>query len=180
MTALPKPELNKIKIGPVSDAATLQGFRCGATEIDSKVDDSYTLHSQHRARVFCATIPDIPKAYGFYVLSVSAHETKYLADDPMFADYLNKTFLPYIYLNQIGVTKEWQSHGIGTILLINALQRCEQVCRNVGIYGVALNALNDRVAGVYDKYGFRGLKKGGRSKMPFMVLPAQSLFDLFG
>ena len=43
---------------------------------------------------------------------------------------------------------------IGTILLLNALERAYMVCKNVAIYGVALRSLNDRTTKLYQRYGF--------------------------
>ncbi len=62
--------------------------------------------------------------------------------------------------------------------MMSALEKCANTIRNIGVYGVALNALNDRSAGLYDRYGFR--EYGGKAKYPFMILPAQSVLDLFG
>jgi hypothetical protein len=68
-----------------------------------------------------------------------------------------------------------QSQKIGTLLLGDALFRCAQVVKNVGVYGIALHALTTRAADLYDKYGFRAY---GKSKYPFMILPVQTLIDL--
>jgi GNAT superfamily N-acetyltransferase len=160
---------------PLIDRAALEGFQCGEQEIDRKITQSCDSQNTHRVRIFVALIEGVPRAYGFYSLSISAAETKYL-DDKIFQEHQDRAFLPFLYLNHIAVVKEWQGGGLGTGLLINALGRCELVARNVGLYGVALHALSDRVAGLYDRYGFRAV---GREKHPFMVLPVQSLFDLF-
>ena len=86
-------------------------------------------------------------------------------------------FVPFIYINYLAVQSEYQNNKIGTILLMNALQKCAHTITNIGIYGVALHAISDRVAGLYDRYGFR--QCGKSSKFPFMILPAQSVLDLF-
>lgn len=173
--ALPKPELAKIRIGPLADPTVLTGFECGAAEIDRKIGAACEAQSKHRVRIFVATAEGVSAAYGFYSLSISAAETKYL-DAKLFQDHQDRAFLPFIYLNHIAVTQQWQGQKIGTGLLINALQRCEYVARNVGVYGVGLHAISTRVADLYDRYGFRAT---GGEKYPFMVLPVQSLFDLF-
>ena len=113
-------------------------------------------------------------AYGFYSLGVSAADSKYMRMDLVTVGD-ERSYIPFLYLNYLAVRREFHGQKLGTLLLMNALTRCEQVARNVGVYGVALNALNDRAAGLYDRYGFRAYDK---AKYPFMILPIQSLFDL--
>ena len=62
------------------------------------------------------------------------------------------------------------------MLLGNALDRCAVTIRNVGAYGVALNALNEDAARLYERYGFRPVDENMR--FPVMVLPAQSVLEL--
>jgi GNAT superfamily N-acetyltransferase len=85
--------------------------------------------------------------------------------------------VPFIYLNYLAVRKQHQSQKIGAMLLGNALERCAVFVRNVGIYGVALRAISERVVKMYSRYGFRQVDD---KKYPFMILPAQSLIDLTG
>lgn len=114
-------------------------------------------------------------AYGFYCLSISASESKYLCEEIIRANE-NLPFVPFIYVNYFAVRKEFQNQKIGTALLGDALSRCGRVVRNVGIYGIALNALTERLIGLYERYGFRPY--GKRSKYQLMILPAQTLIDL--
>jgi hypothetical protein len=61
------------------------------------------------------------------------------------------------------------------MLLGNLLSRCGYVVRNVGVYGIALNALTPRALELYEMYGFRQFND---TKYPLMLLPTQSLIDL--
>jgi ribosomal protein S18 acetylase RimI-like enzyme len=126
--------------------------------------------------MFCAMIGDWHQAYGFYALGISAADSKYLSGE-ILQGTEDRSYIPFIYLNYLAVQSEYQNQKLGTLLLIDALTRCANVARNVGLYGVALNALSDRAAGLYDRYGFKAY---GRQKFPFMVLPIKFLFDLMG
>lgn len=83
--------------------------------------------------------------------------------------------VPFIYLHYFAVRKEFQGSKIGTMMLGNFLDRCASVVENVGLFGVALNALTPRAANLYYKYGFR---QRNETKHPLMILPSQSLLDL--
>src|SRR5216683_1701904 len=167
-----RPDIRSLRIVPLSDHGWLAGFDSGEQEIDRNIERCCEKHDTYRGRTFCAMIDGHPNAYGFYSLGVSAHDSKYLSEEMIKASG-GHAFVPFIYLNYLAVRKDYQNQRIGTLLLMHALSRCEQVVRNVGgVYGVALHALTDRAAGLYDGYGFR---EYSRSKYPFMILPAQSL-----
>lgn len=165
----------KIRVAPLSDPQALANFESGERDIDRGAVKCCEVLSTTRLKTFCAHYDNDSSACGFYALSMSAAETKYLgkslADD---AD--GRSYLPFIYLNYLGVRTELQNNKIGSLMLVDALKRAAIVGENVGVFGVALNALNDRVAGMYDRYGFRA---HGDRKQPLMILPMQSVFDLF-
>ena len=175
MTTVPL-DIRSVRIVPLSDHGWLAGFRSGGAEIDRNIDRCCERHVAYRARTFCAVVDGQQGASGFYTFGVSAHDSKYL-DEELVKDNEGRSFVPFIYLNYLAVREQLQNQKIGTLLLEHALSRCAQVVREVGgIYGVALHALTDRAAGLYDRYGFR--EYGRRSRYPFMILPAKSLIDL--
>lgn len=175
-TARPTIDLRSLRIELLRDRRLLDNFDSGEPEVDRNIEKCCDWHDQYRNRTFCAFLPDIDAAVGFYCIGISANESKYLTHET-FRFWRQQAYIPFIYLNYLAVQKQFQQCGIGTILLMNALGKAEYAVQNIGIYGVALHALNDRSASLYDRYGFR--EYGGRSKYPFMILPAQSVLDLF-
>jgi ribosomal protein S18 acetylase RimI-like enzyme len=174
MTARPAVDISKLKFVSLPDDSILRDFDSGEREVDDHVAKSCEWHHKYRSRVFCAVSEEIPIAYGFYCLAISASDSKYLSEEIVQAND-GRGFVPFIYINYLAVRRDYQNQKIGTVLLINALTRCEAVVRNVGIYGVALNALTPRAAALYDRYGFRQYSE---SKFPLMILPSQSLIEL--
>ncbi|MCI0555767.1 MAG: GNAT family N-acetyltransferase [Anaerolineae bacterium] len=175
-TADPPIDLKTLQIEPLGDSRCLMNFDCGEQEVNRGITRCCEWHGKYRNRVFCAFLPGMEFAVGFYCLGVSAHESKYL-DDSIVSANGARAFVPFIYLHYLGVQSEYQKKGIGTLLLLNALERSSLTIKNIGIYGVALHALTSRSADLYDRYGFREHK--GSPKYPFMILPAQSVIDLF-
>ncbi|HYC14686.1 MAG TPA: GNAT family N-acetyltransferase [Stellaceae bacterium] len=177
-TAAPEPDLKRLKIVPLPSDAALSAFRSGEAEIDRNLGKCCDWHRWHRSRVFCAYLGDGPSAYGFYCLGLHAHDAKTMEGFFTRAQDDVRNFVPFIYISYLAVQEGWRRRKIGTMLLLNALERCALVIRNIGAYGVALNALTDDSAAFYDRYGFRA-KSDGKGKWPLMVLPAQSILDLF-
>jgi ribosomal protein S18 acetylase RimI-like enzyme len=178
MTTAPQPiDIKNLQIHRLTDGQVLADFDSGEDEVDRHIPKCCDWHERYRNRVFCAFLPARSLAVGYYCLGVSATESKYL-DEAIIRSSDRYGYVPFVYLNYLAVRSQYQGNNIGTILLMNALQKSAHVVRNIGIYGVALHALNDRSAGLYDRYGFRTF--GDTGKYPFMILPAQSLLDLFG
>jgi GNAT superfamily N-acetyltransferase len=177
-TAAREPDLKRLRIVPLPSETALSEFRSGEAEIDRNLAKSWEWHRWYRSRVFCAYLGHDPNPHGFYCLGLHAHDAKSV--EGFFARAADdlRNFVPFIYLNYLAVREGWRRKKIGTMLLLNALERCSLVVRNIGAYGVALNALTDESAAFYDRYGFRA-KAGGKARWPLMVLPAQSILDLF-
>ena len=177
-TAATKVDIQRLRIVPLPSAAAFDDFHCGEREIDRNLPKCCEWHACHRARAFCAYINGDPTLYGFYCLGQHAHEARAVEGFFERASDDTRSFVPFIYLNYLAVREGLRRQKIGTILLLNALERCAAVIRNIGAYGVALHALTDDAAALYDRYGFRS-KSSGSAKYPLMVLPAQSILDLF-
>lgn len=171
-SALPPLKPANINIAPLVDRSVLDGFSCGERQIDRAVEKCCSLNSDHKARTFCASMPSDLKAVGFYTLSIMPADGSRLDPDITRGTYGH---IPFIYLNYLAVREDLLRRRIGTFLLGHALDRCIEVARNVGSYGVALHALNDVAEGIYSSYGFAAVDS---KKMPMMILPVKSLFDI--
>jgi GNAT superfamily N-acetyltransferase len=105
-------------------------------------------------------------------VAISAHDSKYLQD------LSPEAYIPFVYLRYLGVRRQFQRQKVGTMLLMNFLQRCSQVVVDIGgVYGAAVHALTDQAASLYDNLGFREYRPGGSTR-PFMILPVRALADL--
>ncbi|HKT20283.1 MAG TPA: GNAT family N-acetyltransferase [Stellaceae bacterium] len=178
MTAAQALNLKKLRIVPLPSDKALDDFQSGEREIDRSLSKCCEWHTCHRARVFCAYLDSEPRLYGFYCLGLHAHPSEAVAALFTRASDDSRSFVPFIYLNYLAVQTGWHRQKIGTMLLLNAIERCALAIRNIGAYGIALNALNDNSAALYDRYGFR-VPPGARQHNPLMVLPARAALDLF-
>ena len=61
--------------------------------------------------------------------------------------------VPVALLQRLAVDRQFQHMGIGTKLLVNFLARLVQVARDIGVYALVLEPLNDRVRGFYERFG---------------------------
>jgi GNAT superfamily N-acetyltransferase len=173
--ANPSLDLKSITISPLGAAHSLGSFACGNTDLDKFINrKAQKYHAKNRVKVFCAHPRTSPNIYGIYTLTMRIEETNKLLTAE--SENISDKHFPAIYIGTLAVARHYQSHGLGTILLINALQRAYYVAQNVAVFGVALRSLNERTTKFYQKYGF-GVRDQGAT--PLMVLPVWSLNDLF-
>ncbi|NML27808.1 GNAT family N-acetyltransferase [Zoogloea dura] len=62
--------------------------------------------------------------------------------------------LPVIRLARLAVSEAHQSQGMGELLLMDAVQRAQEISRNGGGVALAVDAKHDQAAAFYQRYGF--------------------------
>ena len=66
--------------------------------------------------------------------------------------------VPGVKLARLAVDINWQSQGIGKILIIEAMKRAVIIADNAGVIGLFVDAKDDRAKQYYTRYGFISLK----------------------
>lgn len=171
-------DLSKIRISPLSHRLVIKAFDCGDESLNKWICDKSLKHQNSgRARVFCAHEDGGASVFGLYSLTMMTEEVNKLREDER--RHLKRGgHFPVIYLQSLAVVRRYQSQGLGTILLMNALSRAFVVSQHVAVFGIALRSLNDSTTKYYEKHGF-GVREEGTIN-PMMVLPIWSLTELMG
>jgi GNAT superfamily N-acetyltransferase len=169
-------DLKQIRIRPLQDKDAIRRFSCGVREIDGWCVKALKRCNTNRSRVFCAHIGENASAIGFYSLTFSSESQAKIMDRTERQLWTNG--VPLVYLEYIAVLKSSQGLGLGSFMLMNALQRAYEVSKHVAFYGVGLRSLNSRTTEIYQKLGFAIAPEEG--EMPLMILPIWSIGDLFG
>lgn len=63
--------------------------------------------------------------------------------------------IPVALLQRLAVDRQFQGKGIGTKLLVHSLASLDRVARDIGVYALVLEPLNERVRGFYERFGMR-------------------------
>jgi ribosomal protein S18 acetylase RimI-like enzyme len=162
-------DLKSLQIRHIDSRECVKGFGCGVAEIDKWVREKcWKFHQRHRARTFCAFGAGATSALGFYTLSFASEHAKKIMEGRDQERYSATAVVPLIYLDYIAVLQSMQCNGVGTMLLMNAIERSYYVSNNVPIFGLALRSLNEATSKLYQKYGFVPKESGSH---PLMVLP---------
>jgi GNAT superfamily N-acetyltransferase len=76
----------------------------------------------------------------------------------------------------LAVDARWQSRGLGSALLSDALRRCLAASNIAGIRGVIAHAIDETAARFYERYGFIRCALGDR----VMLMPTETVRSLIG
>lgn len=147
------------------------GFHCGIASLDDYLQKQARQDVKRRvSRVYAATAPDHPdKVVGYYTLSTLSIELDHLPES--IARKLPRRPVPAVLLGRLAVDKIAQGHGVGKMLLVDALKRTLAVSDEIAIYAMVVDAINEQAQGFYAQFDFSPLGAEGRR----LFLPLQSV-----
>lgn len=129
------------------------GFSCGEPALDSYIQrQAGQDHRRRVATVFVAVEQVGGAVAGFYTLSASAVRLDGLPPDltrrlPRYPE------LPSILLGRLAVDTRWRGHGLGRLLVGDALVRCAAL-EEIGSLFLVADAKDDEAAAFYAHLGF--------------------------
>ncbi|WP_339096586.1 GNAT family N-acetyltransferase [Deinococcus sp. VB343] len=134
-----------------------EGFSCGVPSLDDYLKRQ-AAQDQKRdvARAFVLLWEGETQILGYYTLSSSGIDLSDLpeAQRKKLPGY---PVVPAVLLGRLAVDQSQKGKGLGAYLLMHALERCALLSQEVAVYAVIVDALDDRAAKFYEKYGFFGL-----------------------
>lgn len=131
-------------------------FDCGEAELNDYLHFTAGQHvDKGYAQVWVAVPkPGASQVIGYYALSMTS-----LAPEELPRKVALKK-VPALLLGKFAVDQRHQGQKIGVRLLMDAQNSALLVSRQVGVYALVVDALNDRAAAFYRKYGFEELTTG--------------------
>lgn len=128
-------------------------FRCGEASLDAYLREQASQDiRRHLAAVFVMpTAPDDPRVVGYHTLSALAIEAGALPD-------ALRRRIPYrevtaALLGRLAVDQDHQRRGLGSLLLVDAVQRCLQPAVPASL-AMVVDPINARAAEWYRHFGF--------------------------
>jgi GNAT superfamily N-acetyltransferase len=128
-------------------------FSCGEETLDRWLR-AYAGQNQQRdaARTFVTTEPG-GRVVGYYTL-VAAQVEHEQATSSVRQGLSQRFPIPVALIARLAVTKTHQGIGLGRSLLLDALQRVLRASEQLAIRAVTVDALDDRTASFYRRFGF--------------------------
>lgn len=160
---------------PLNPSHRRKEFSCGKEMLDN-----YLYHQANQdikrklSAYFIAIDSETERIKGYYTLAsnsipldiVPTHLQKKLPK--------SYSSIPTTLLGRLAVDNKYQRHGIGRILLIDALKRSYELSESIGSYAVIVDPLDNDAESFYKKFGFINLPDSQK-----MFLPMETIGDLF-
>lgn len=127
-------------------------FCCGEPELDAFFRvHALDHHDGHKARVTVGLHDG--KVVGFYwLIAQSFPLNKVSAEAEHLFAHLGAT--PCVYLGMLGTQQDRQGNGIGKTMMLHAMRQTLAIAERLGVYALTLEAINERRARQYERWGF--------------------------
>lgn len=147
------------------------GFQCGVASLDAYIKKQARQDVKRRvSRVFVATTMEKPNSIvGYYTLSTLSIELSQLPK--ALARKLPRHPVPAALLGRLAVNQATQGHGVGKMLLIDAIKRTLAVSDEIAIYTMVVDAIDERAQYFYEQFGFSLLSSDNQR----LILPLKSI-----
>lgn len=144
-------------IAPLGKQHDRKAFDCGEQSLNQYLHRYAGQDIRRRVnRVFVASFLDRPQqVVGYYSLSAGSLDATDLPE--ALERRLPKYPVPAALLGRLAVTQSCQGKGLGSILLVDALQRVAQASQVMAVYTMVVDALNAEAVRFYAQFGFTPL-----------------------
>ena len=148
-----------------------KNFNCGVEPLN-KYLVKYANQDQKRSlsRVY-VLVADDNRIIGYY--SICAHSI--LRDNlPQELKVGGYDDIPFLLLGRLAVDKEYQGKGYGDTLIFDAFAKTAEYSEKFGIFGMIVEAKNDKASSFYEGFGFKKLVSNPKK----LVLPMSTIVKL--
>jgi GNAT superfamily N-acetyltransferase len=147
-----KPELSWV-IERLAKSHQRSLFDCGQPLLDDWLKmRAGQFDRKDLARTFVAVLSGETHVRGYYALA--SHRVRFEALPADQAKGLPKIDVPVVLLGRLAVDQTMRGHGLGSLLVMDALKRARQISEQVGIRAVEVDAIDDQARGFYLKFDF--------------------------
>lgn len=126
--------------------------------------------NQDQSRGLCRVyvLAENRRIIGYYSISAYSVPNDDLADQTRVGVYSD---VPFLLLGRLAVDKQFQGQGYGDALIIHAFKTTVEAADKIGIFGIIVDAKNERAASFYERFGFKRLTASqNRLVLPFSAI----------
>lgn len=164
---------SQLRIMPINNSHDCNRFDCGDQAVNASLRQLTSGSGDSGSYPVFAAVDELEFINGFYSLTASNIE---FAEIPKnLAQKISTYPVPTIIIDTIAVHKTLQGKGVGSRLLIDALQRIHHAVNEMDVMVILVEAKNDRLRAFYLHYGFIPLTGSGSR----LFLPMDKILQLF-
>jgi ribosomal protein S18 acetylase RimI-like enzyme len=142
-----------MQLHPLAGSHDRQAFDCGRQELNNWLRQVARQHQDKGlSKTFVATREEAPtRICGYFALTLAELENRHL---PEASRKKLPRRIPGVRLGRLAVDGEYQGKGLGELLLVDALTRAQRIYIEGGGIGLFVDAIDERAAGYYRRFGF--------------------------
>lgn len=130
------------------------GFTCGNPELDRYLQTQASQDIKKKVAVsYALTERGKTALLGYYSLATIGIFPGELPES-LIKKLPKYPMLPGVLLGRLAVDEKYKGQGLGSLLLIDALERSLAVSKQIGIVAVIVDAINDLAVEFYKYFGF--------------------------
>lgn len=154
------------------------GFNSGEPSLnDFLLNRLARQHGEHILRGYLLLTRDpIPKVMGYYTLSGSCFARNTLPSNTQ-QRKIPYSDAPSVTLGRLAIDESIQRQGYGAILVAHAMKVVYQASLAVGIYGLFVDAKNEKAKRFYEKLDFIPLKGDNANSLFYPTKGIEKLFE---
>jgi GNAT superfamily N-acetyltransferase len=147
-------EFDSLIIEPLNPYHVRAEFRCGIESLDRYLTKQAGQDIKRRiSRVYIAVKSDRPdKIIGYYTLSSLSIELQHLPQK--LSKKLPRHPIPAALIGRLAVSQTAQGNGVGKMLLADAIKRTLAVSKEIAIYAIVVDSINNDALHFYKQFGF--------------------------
>ena len=146
-------ESDTLVIEPLQKHHDRAAFSCGLPELDRYLARQAGQDVRRRiARAFVCTTKDSETVLGFYTLSALAVDLDNLPQE--LSRKLPRHPVPCALIGRLAVDRSVRGHGLGRMLLVDAIKRTKRASDIIGIHAIVVDAKNKTAKQFYEGFGF--------------------------
>jgi GNAT superfamily N-acetyltransferase len=152
--------LETIQIEALSEAHDRASFVSGSAVLDKYFQTQASQDMRRRiATCFVAVAEPSHQLVGYYTLTATSVALSALAE-PITKKLPRYPVVPGALLGRLAVSKKRHGHGIGSLLLADAIKRTAHA--ELGVFAMVVDAKDERAQRFYEHFGFVLLPREGR------------------
>lgn len=159
----------------LTDSHNRASFSCGVEALDRYFRERVGQDLRRNLAVaYLLVDTESESIIGYYTLSSTSLLPDSLPSElakklPHYKDF------PAVLLGRLAIDRRYRGQGFGGLLLQDALQRCGESGREIGIMAVVVDAKDDAAGAFYEHFGFRRLEDDShRLYLPITDMPRLS------
>lgn len=139
-------------VAPLNDSHDRSQFDCGELSLNNYLRQYASQHQRKGfGRTYVVTDADSAAIKGYYTITSGS-----VAFD-LVPESVPRHPVPVVLLARLAVDRNAYGQGIGQLLLLDAMRRTLAVADQLGIYALAVEAIDEQARSFYKKHDFKEL-----------------------